>query len=212
MNFDFLRPDSFKKDKLPAFMEMLKVKRVFDLAQYDYPGEVFYKSPKGADEVKEVAKAVYICNCRIFKPVGEEVEILDIYKNSKADDPAYNLEHCNDGNIAILVPHMDYAGMFAYFTLNRLKKYAPQYHYEDRICFVRFDMWDNNGYFTKLLKQISIYRNGDFYPLTEGKSIFTDKHLRETFLTDITLESIRMQEEEALDLADFLKKCRIIKM
>lgn len=161
MNIYFLQPYLFKKESLPIFMKILKVNRVFDLAHYDYQEEVFYKSEKGSDEIEEAMKAAHICNYRILKPIDDDVKIQDIYKNSTATNPVFNLENCNDENMAIFISNVDIAYPFVLYTLNRLQKYADKYHYENRICFVRFEPTDK--YFNNtLLNNTSIYTKGDF--------------------------------------------------
>lgn len=161
-------------------MKILKVKQVFDLAHYGYLEEVFYKSEKGSDEIEEAMKAAHICNYRILKPNGE---VEDIYKESKADAPVYNLEHNNDSNIAILISNVDLAYPFVHAITNK-----------NRICFVRFELTHISNYVT-VLREASVYRNGDFYPETSIIPYIKSRISEAELIRKEVLDNIKFIEE-----------------
>lgn len=180
MNIYLLQPYLFKKENLPILMKILKVKQVFDLAHYGYLEEVFYKSEKGSDEIEEAMKAAHICNYRILKPNGE---VADIYKESKADNPIYNLEHCNDSNIAILISNVDLAYPFVHAITNN-----------NRICFVRFELTHISNYVT-VLREASVYRDGDFHPETSIIPYIKNRISEAELIREEVLDDIKFIEE-----------------
>ena len=61
-----------------------------------------------------------------LQPPGPATLIF-LYKESKAHNPIYNLEHCNDENVLVLINDYDtenYYKQFARYSLNILKKYT----------------------------------------------------------------------------------------
>ena len=150
-------------------MKILKVNRVFDLAQSGYPEEVFYRSEKSSDKIVETMKAAHICNYRI----------LELYKESKADNLVYNLKHCSDVNIAILISNIDLAYPFVHAINNK-----------DKICFVCFELTPISSNYVTVFREASVYRDGDFYPesslIPYMKSRISETELiREEVLDDI---------------------------
>lgn len=157
MNVYFLDPSDIDEGRLPILLHILKVKKVICFTDkcpqiceplliykskcYDYT-ELFYN---GGLE-KELKNSVYKFNepiCSLDIKNGKwngEFIINDIYNESNAFNPIYNLEHCNDDNVLILFQRDTYiyiAQNFPQYSLNILRKYAFDLHYEDRISFIQ---------------------------------------------------------------------------
>jgi len=156
MNVYAINPELIIEDRLPYLLNILKVKRVISFIEYVpsiceplliYKANYDYNNYE--DSVSHnIQQAVYKFNSPIYSPKYEsgkwngEFLTQDIYKESKAHNPIYNLEYCNDENVLVLINDYDtenYYKQFARYSLNILKKYASEYHYENRICFILFD-------------------------------------------------------------------------
>ncbi|MBE6272746.1 MAG: hypothetical protein E7097_02495 [Bacteroides sp.] len=155
-----LLQDTTKRWKIfSILLDILKIEKII----YFVPNNKYYQLPfsfpkefqhmilyryEEDDMEKAIKEAVYKFNSPMCYPkmsIGKwngEFIINDIYKKSRAYNPIYNIEYCNDSNVLVLIENddvEDYSEQFAKHSLNILKKYANDLHYENRICFVRFD-------------------------------------------------------------------------
>ena len=118
-----------------------------------------------------------------------------IYNESNAFNPIYNLEHCNDENVLILLKYYDYylsayvAQKFSQFTFNILRKYASDLHYENRICFIQlfYDYESEEGglYYYSFPYCTKIYYKGYFQPFRRFIPILPDSSLTDYYELDI---------------------------
>lgn len=155
MNVYAIYPHWIKEENYPYLLNILKVQRIISLAQR-HPSicESFliYKASKHDNNyeydesfVKNmIQQAVYtfikpMCQPKIQNNKWEgEFIINNLYQKSRANNPIYNLEYCNDANVLVLVDEFYYYKDFINYSLNILNKNAKEYHYEERICFVNF--------------------------------------------------------------------------
>lgn len=181
MNVYAINPELIIEDRLPYLLNILKVKRVISFIEYVpsiCESLLIYKANYDFDNYEDsvnynIQQAVYKFNSPIYSPKYEsgkwsrEFLTQDIYKDSKAHNPIYNLEYCDDENVLVLINDYDtenYYKQFVRYSLNILKKYASEYHYETRICFVLFNEtnWEYGSKRALFLHQASIYYNNKF--------------------------------------------------
>ena len=183
MNVYAINPGYIREDRLPYLLNILKVKQVISFIEYIPPicesllihkTDLIYKDTYDDYEKfvrNSIRQAVYKFNGVMCSPKhnagqwNREFLVHDIYKDSKANNPIYNLEHCNDENVLVLVDYHteNYYKDFINYSLNIPKKHATKLHYEDRLCFVLF----NEGEFglTLYFARASVYNNGEFKSL-----------------------------------------------
>ena len=135
MNIYILYPHHFRKERLPVLCEILKVKHMFDLAGYGTE-----KHTETTDE--QIIKTVAMLAVRLEKE----------QEDSNPENPVYNLKHCNDSNVLVLVQDVHAAYLFAHCVARYLGK---------RICTLRFEHRDKYGKLTELTT--SVYRDGEFH-------------------------------------------------
>lgn len=150
MNVYFYNPCYLKADKFPILAEILRVKRVIDLTEPNtrnsdlvklyQPMAIYIR--QSSDIEQSIRDAVYKFNEPICKPIikkgnfiGEFI-VNDLYKDSNAYNPIYNLEKCNDENTFVFCNIKERAPlMFTKLSLNILRKYAKKFLYENKLCF-----------------------------------------------------------------------------
>ena len=178
MNFYLLHPHYFRKERLSVLCEILKVRRVFDLAGYGMES-VFCTEKEVADE--QVVKAVAILSVRMEKGVD------CIQEDSNPYNPVYNLEHCDDSNVLVLVPNVHVAYLFAHCVTRYLEK---------RICILYFEHRDMYGKLTGLTT--SVYRDGEFDDVDSFISYIRSKLEREPlefFVRKETVDEMAIEKE-----------------
>lgn len=173
MNVYFYNPCYLNAEKFPILAEILKVKQVIDLTdpntrnnelvKYYQPIAIYIRQE--ADVEQSIRDAVYKFNEPICKPKIENGKftggfiVNDLYKNSNAYNPIYNLEKCNDENTFIFYTSNENKTLCKDFTkhsLNILKKYAKKESYDNKICFCWID---------SLLNYASMHYKNKFYSL-----------------------------------------------
>lgn len=193
MNVYAINPELIREDRFPYLLNILKVKRVISFIEY-VPSvceplliyKANYDNNNYEDSVNQnIQQAVYKFNSPIYSPKYEsgkwngEFLTQDIYKESKAHNPIYNLEHCNDENVLVLINDYDtenYYKQFARYSLNILKKYTSEYHYENRICFILFDdsIYDAEHEHTLFFNRTSMFCEGKFKSLVRYQPLKND--------------------------------------
>lgn len=174
MNVYFFDPRFLKVEKFPILLEILKVKRIVDLTEPStrnqellslYDSDAIFLRQNSEIETA-TKKAVYkfiepMCKPKVINGrfTGEYI-INNLYKNSNAHNPIYNLEKCNDENVFILINLKEKAAsFFTKYSLNILQKHAAKFCYNNRICFNFISLW---------LEDCSIYYRQKFYKLRRG--------------------------------------------
>lgn len=190
MNVYAINPELFKEEKLFCLLNILKIKQVISLIE-ECPlvlspfliFKVKYDSNYSEESInRNIQQAVYkfiapICSLKYNQGRWNgEFQIYDLYKESRAYNPIYNLENCEEGNVLILSSSadnfLDYK-KFVRYSLNILRKHAQDYHYENRICFVQFDEtnYDSEYERTLLFNRTSLYCDGKFKSLVRYKPL-----------------------------------------
>jgi len=170
MNVYFLSDTIYIRKRLSILCDIFKIRKIIN---FDYRTDqlkecdhhidnsmLLYKAviedETNYDVIEKMVKqAVYTFNSPICKVNGEGgFTINDKYKNSNARNPIHNLEYCDDDNVLVLC-HCEedfISSLFTKYSINILKKYAPELHYENKICFLKFkrldEEWDfrSNSY------------------------------------------------------------------
>lgn len=184
MNVYFYNPCYLNAEKFPILAEILKVKQVIDLTapntrnnelvKYYQPIAIYIRQE--ADVEQSIRDAVYKFNEPICKPKIENGKftggfiVNDLYKNSNAYNPIYNLEKCNDENVLILFETKERVPLyFTSFALNILKKYAQRFSYNEKLCFNIIDSFFERSAtfyrqrFYKLQRAITALSSKDFH-------------------------------------------------
>jgi hypothetical protein len=221
MNVYFFDPRFLKVERFPILLEILKVRRVIDLMSpsarngiCDLHNPKLIFSRQNLDLATATKQAVYafnepICRGRIEK--GEfitEFVSRDLYVQSSAYNPIYNLENCNDDNVLVLIEQRRkdilVCNDFSRYSLNILRKYIGEDIYKDRICFCWIDLTMNH---------VSIRYKGKYYSLqkevenTDGSAhcynpllSYIDLKIRESYksndLYSFLLNDLGMQKME----------------
>lgn len=150
MNVYFYDPCFLKVERFTILVEILKVKRIIDLTEPItrnpellslYSSDtIFIRQDSEIETATRYAVYKFIepmCKARVINSrlTGEFI-INDLYKESNAYNPIYNLEKCNDENVLILFNLKDKIPLlFTKFSLNILQKHAEKFCYYNRICF-----------------------------------------------------------------------------
>ena len=211
MNAYFLDPNDIDEGRFPFLLNILKVKKVICFAD-ECPqicGPLLIYKSRCNDNTefyynggleKEIKNGVYKFNepiCSLDIKNGKwngKFIINDIYNESNAFNPIYNLEHCNDDNVLILLDYgFDLSAYvtqkFSQITFNILRKYASDLHYENRICFIQlfYDYESEEGdlYYYSFPYSTKIYYKGYFQPFRRfipllPESKFTDYYKLDT--------------------------------
>lgn len=185
MNVYAINPELIREDRFPYLLNILKVKRIISFIEYVPPilesllihkTDLIYKG-SNVDEFEKfvnqsIRQAVYKFNAEMCTPKpnmgtwNREFFIHDIYKDSKAHNPIYNLEYCNDENVLVLINYdtENYYEQFINHSLNILKKHATNLHYENRLCFILFNEGEEYK-LTHYFVRTNVYSNGEFKSL-----------------------------------------------
>lgn len=200
MNVYAINPEFIIKDRFPYLLNILKVKQVISFIDYVpsiceplliYNTDLTYKGDCNSDDYerfvkRNVRQAVYKFNAIMCSPkqnIGQwdrEFLVHDIYTNSRACNPIYNLEYCNDENVLFLINSETerYFKDFINHSLNILKKHATNFHYENRLCFILFNEFNEEEYYlTRYFARTSIFYNGDFRSLIRYKPTDFDSEI-----------------------------------
>lgn len=183
MNVYAINPEIIREDRLPYLLKILKVKQIICLLK-ECPSncipfllyEAKYQSDYNEEEIAEnVKKAVHKFNTFIYSPKYDKgrwtnsFEVHDTFANSRACNPLYNILYCDDDNVMIFTKDSYSLKHFSNYSLNLLRKYAPNFHYESKICFVQlsYEYISSSGeYICNQFPSItSVYSQGNFYPL-----------------------------------------------
>ena len=190
MNAYFLDPNDIDEGRFPFLLNILKIKKVICFAdecpQICEPLLIYKSKCNNNTELynndgleKEIKNGVYKFNepiCSLDIKNGKwngKFIINDIYNESNAVNPIYNLEHCNDDNVLILLDYghdlSEYVTQkFSQITFNILRKYASDLHYENRICFIQlfYDYVSEEGdfFYYSFPYCTKIYYKGYFQP------------------------------------------------
>lgn len=194
MNVYFLNDAAFIGKRLSILYDILKIKKII-FFNYKIPNEqmeipqidssmLLYKAVLNEsilhgthndiyeDDIKKmVMQAVYKFNMPICRPNMKGGFIInDKYRNSNAHNPIYNLEFCDDDNVLVLCDAFeDYIyPFFINYSINILKKYASELHYEDKICFIKFKGDDKNSDYPDcdFKKHSYMFYHGEFKSLS----------------------------------------------
>ena len=204
MNAYFLDPNDIDEGRFPFLLNILKIKKVICFAdecpQICEPLLIYKSKCNDNTELynndgleKEIKNGVYKFNepiCSLDIKNGKwngKFIINDIYNESNAFNPIYNLEHCNDDNVLILLDYghdlSEYVTQkFSQITFNILRKYASDLHYENRICFIQlfyyYESEEGDFYCTK------IYYKGYFQPFRRVIPILPDSNFTDYYKLD----------------------------
>ena len=189
MNVYAINPELFKEDKLSYLLNILKIKQVISLID-ECPSVLLpfliFKAEYNFDNSDEcinrnLKQAVYkfiapICSLEYNH--GQWTggfQTFNLYEKSRAYNPIFNLVNCEEDNVLILSRGYDFLDYekFIHYSLNILHKHAQDFHYENRICFIRFDetIYDSEYEKTLLLNKTSIFCNGKFNSLVRYKPL-----------------------------------------
>ncbi len=152
MNTYFLNPSYFNAERFHIFLDILKVNKVIDLTDLTNRNHqistlcqsLIIYDRKNTDINVAKQQAVYIFNEPMCKAIIDKgrltgnFEVNDVYKESYAFNPIYNLENSNDDNVLILIEENFICKDFVKYSFSLLAKYAEYYKFENRICFIRF--------------------------------------------------------------------------
>ena len=184
MNIYFLDPKYVNTEKFPVLLDILKVKRVIDLIEpvdWDMnlfnaygPIAIFIRKDTNIEFV--IKNAVYKFNEQMCKAVFENGKLTgrfitnNLYSQSNAYNPIFNLEECNDDNTLVLYSKTESEDTplnFTNLSLNILKKHASLYSYEKRLCFTFID---------PLFEYSSMFGEKNFCILYRSTATIKDKH------------------------------------
>lgn len=168
MNIYGINPQIIREDKFSILIKILKVKKIISFID-NYPSIceplIIYKANIDFDNYidslnKNIKHAVYKFCAPMCSPKYDEGKwnneflIRDLYKNSKAYNPIYNMENCNDDNLLFFISDgctdIIYEPFIKY-SLNILKKYANEFQYDKKLCFTCFNdlTWEGDLYFCR---------------------------------------------------------------
>lgn len=179
MNVYFLNLEDINEDRLPFLLDILKVKKIIcytdKCPKICEPLLIYnanYNEQDNDEQINmKIKQAVYKFNAPICSPNVENEKwtgnfrVNNIYRNSNAFNPIYNLEHCDDDNVLVLLSILYFSYQFPKYSLNILKKYAFEYHYEYRICFIQLFFLNNEYTYYSFPHGTTMFNNGNFYPL-----------------------------------------------
>lgn len=180
MNVYSIDPNYAREDNFSYLLNILKVRKVISLTnEIPLVCEPLLICRYTDDDDKFIQRAVHKFNEPICAPrltsgkwTGDFL-VYDKYKESRAYNPIYNLEYCNDENVLVLANSWDFE-KFVKYALNLLKKYANKLHYETKICFVCFPEMNGNYDVSLFLHSTSIYYNGKFKSLRRYQPFRSD--------------------------------------
>lgn len=156
MNVYFINPCYLNSETFPVFLEILKIKEAINLCDLKTRNENILKlcrniliyDRKDTKETDALKQAVYKFNEPMCKPIITDgaftgkFEIHHLYEKSNANNPIYNLEHCDDKNTLILANEMLDVSNFRNHSFNIINKYDYYdsfNYYMSRICFIKID-------------------------------------------------------------------------
>lgn len=170
MNVYFINPKFLNPNRIGILLDILKVERIINLKPFDEKDNEILKICKskcvydiGHNDIESgIKQAVYA----FIQPMSTKTRLengtntyiyKDLYKESKAGNPVYNLERCNDENVLIFLSNnYKISYMFVNYTTNIFNKYASQLHFEDRIGYYYIDSFLCSACYVDKNKMISI--------------------------------------------------------